>query len=301
MSESLPSSSEMKNASDAANAPTSGPIAKPHKDDTTPTFGFGQNWTNYLEHLTDERIATARTSLQDFLQVESLEGKSFLDIGCGSGLFSFGAYQLGAARIESFDVDSFSVHCTTHMRERAGEPEHWQIGHGSVLDDEFMKSQDEFDVVYAWGCLHHSGHMWHAIENAAARVAPGGHFYLAIYGDRRHGVMTSQNWLRVKRLYNRMPGPVRTLMTWIYGAGLLLSKVVRLKNPVRYVREYKQDRGMSWQHDLVDWIGGYPYEYASVQELFEFLRAKRPDFYLANLHTSKGLGNHELLFKRADD
>lgn len=285
-------------SSDFANAPTSEPIAKPHKDDTTPTFGFGQNWSDFLEHLTDERIDTARRSLQEFLQVERLDGLSFLDIGCGSGLFSYAAHQLGATCIESFDVDSFSVQCCTHMREKAGNPSGWNIAHGSVLDDAFVAGHEKFDVVYAWGCLHHSGHMWKAIENAASRVAPGGRFYLAIYGDRRHGVMTSKNWLRVKRLYNRMPDRGRTVMTWIYGAGLLASKVVRLKNPVRYVREYKRNRGMSWQHDLVDWIGGYPYEYAGVQELFAFLREKNPDFYLANLHTSKGLGNHELLFAR---
>ena len=284
---------------DAANAPVSAPVDKPHKDEATPTFGFGQNWTEFLEDLTDERIDTARQSLQDFMQTSSLEGKSFLDIGCGSGLFSYSAHLLGAQRIHSFDVDEFSFKCCQHMHEKAGKPEDWTMGHGSVLDDAFMEQLGQFDVVYAWGCLHHTGHMWHAMENAAARVAPGGLFYIAIYGKVRKGFQSSKNWLRIKKLYNRMPRAGKTFMEWVYGAYLLQGRVFRFRNPWKYVREYKRKRGMSWKRDLVDWIGGYPYEYASVQELFDFIREKFPDFYLANLYTAKALGNHELLFRRA--
>ena len=186
------------------------------------------------------------------------------------------------------------------MRERAGNPPDWTIGHGSILDDAFASQRGQFDVVYAWGSLHHSGHMWHAIENAAACVAPGGVFYLAIYGDKRHGVLTSKNWLRIKRLYNRMPPRGRTIMAGLYGGGLLVQKLAKGKNPIRYIRDYERHRGMSWWHDVVDWIGGYPYEYASVQALFTFLRERHPDFYLANLTAAKGLANHELLFERVE-
>ena len=283
---------------DAANAPASQSIDKPYKDAATPTFEFGQNWQEFLESLTDERTETAGQSLLDFLQLTDLEGRSFLDIGCGSGLFSYCAHRLGASRVESFDVDALSVKCCEHMHEREGQPDTWRVSHGSVLDNGFMKELGQFDVVYAWGCLHHTGHMWRAIENAADCLAPGGLFYLAIYNDKRSGLLNSKNWLRIKQLYNRSPGIGKRVMEWIYGASLLLSKLLRFKNPVRYVREYQQKRGMRWSRDLTDWIGGYPYESASVQNLFDFIRAKRPDLYLANLNTAKGLGCHELLFKR---
>lgn len=283
---------------DAANAPTGQLIDKPYKDAATPTFEFGHNWQEFLESLTDERTETARQSLLDFLQLSSLQGHSFLDIGCGSGLFSYCAHRLGASRVESFDVDSLSVKCCEHMHELEGKPADWRISHGSVLDDDFIKQMGQFDVVYAWGCLHHTGHMWRAIENAANCVAPGGLFYLAIYNKKRSGLMNSTSWLRIKKLYNRSPRAGKLIMEWLYGGSLLLSKLFSLKNPARYVREYKQKRGMRWSRDLTDWIGGYPYECASVQELFDFIRHQRSDFCLVNLKTAKGLGCHELLFKR---
>ncbi len=72
-------------------------------------FSFGKNWPSFLNHVTDERIRVAEQSLTDFLKVDNLRGKKFLDIGCGSGLFSYSAHRLGADRVVSFDVDPFSV------------------------------------------------------------------------------------------------------------------------------------------------------------------------------------------------
>ena len=54
-------------------------------------FEFGQNWSQFLADIDDDRIQRAESSLKHMLQVESLAGKSFLDIGSGSGLFSLAA------------------------------------------------------------------------------------------------------------------------------------------------------------------------------------------------------------------
>ena len=76
--------------------------------DPTERFVFGKNGASFLEYLNGDRIAEAEKSSLSMLGLGNLQGKIFLDIGCGCGLFSLAAYRLGAA-IASFDYDQGSV------------------------------------------------------------------------------------------------------------------------------------------------------------------------------------------------
>ncbi len=171
-------------------------------------FAFGKNWADFLKKLTPERIEAAKKFFRESFP-EGLEGKAFLDIGCGSGLFSLCAKELGA-KVMSFDFDPDSVACTKDLKARfyAGD-EDWDIFEGSVLDDGMMDKLGTFDVVYTWGVLHHTGEMWHAIENAADRVADNGTLYIAIYNDQGG---YSKLWRAVKKTYVKSPNWFRTIM-----------------------------------------------------------------------------------------
>ena len=70
-------------------------------------FAFGKNWQSFLSELDEDRIDQAVISLRQLLGLETLEGKRFMDLGCGSGLFSLAAQRLGAEVI-SIDYDKFS-------------------------------------------------------------------------------------------------------------------------------------------------------------------------------------------------
>jgi 2-polyprenyl-6-hydroxyphenyl methylase/3-demethylubiquinone-9 3-methyltransferase len=277
-------------------APPGASGARPDPD----RFAFGENWSRFLSVLDDERIAEAERSLKGMLGAEEIRGKSFLDVGSGSGLFSLAAKRLGAARVHSFDFDPQSVACTEELRRRYfRDDESWTVAQASALDAEHVRSLGEWDVVYSWGVLHHTGDMWSALANVAPAVAPGGRLFISIYNDQE---IRSRIWRLIKRTYNTLPPPLRKPF-----AALVMFPIEALKfttellafQPHEYVRtwtRYKQSRGMSRWHDIVDWVGGYPYEVAKPEEIFDFFRGR--GFTLDKLVTRQGIGCNEFVFRR---
>lgn len=260
-------------------------------------FGFGKNWSAFLQVLNDERIREAEQSLRSFLGVESLEGKRFLDLGCGSGLFSLAAHRLGA-EVYSFDYDESSVACTVELKRRyAASAGTWHVETGSVLDRKHIEGLGAFDICYSWGVLHHTDNLWQALYNVQIPLRSGGQLFIAIYNDE--GVRSAL-WETIKRNY--CAGPVRRALltavfyTLFFLAGLAID-LIKLRNPARRFREHRKYRGMSLVHDWKDWLGGYPYERATPQRVqgflenlgFELVRVARPEF---------GFGNNQFLFTK---
>jgi 2-polyprenyl-6-hydroxyphenyl methylase/3-demethylubiquinone-9 3-methyltransferase len=257
-------------------------------------FEFGKNWQRFVRIITPERIAAAEKSLSSMLDICDLEGKTFLDIGSGSGLFSLAARRLGA-RVHSFDYDSQSVSCTKELRERYFPADrNWKVDAASVLDETYLRSLVEFDFVYSWGVLHHTGALWRAIENASRMVKRGGTFFISLYNDQG-GI--SRRWRAVKRLYVQSPRALRPILSgccfvWVYWKGVL--KGALRGRPFEVFSNY--GRGMSPWRDVVDWVGGYPFEVSKPGEVFEFLHAR--EFTLVRMVTTHGSGCNEFVFRK---
>ena len=222
-------------------------------------FDFGKNWEKYSGSITSEQLQTAQKSLNDFLGPEGLRNKSFLDIGCGSGIFSISASLRGSKRVVGTDINDRCVEVSRKNTERfvtgGARPEFFQE---SALNQEGMARLGRFDVVYAWGSLHHTGDMKKAIAVSSRLVDSGGVFWLAIYN--RH--FTSPAWERIKRFYNRSGALVKSVMVYFFAGMIFVAKfLVTFKNPLA------KGRGMEFFRDTVDWVGGYPYEYASTGEI----------------------------------
>ena len=261
-------------------------------------FAFGQNWQQFLGTITPERIEIAKESILSFFNLKDLKGKTFVDVGCGSGLFSLCAYLLGAKKVVSFDVDTDSIGCCQQLHKRENYPENWEILKLSALDAQGVKALGTFDIVYSFGVLHHTGKMWTAIENATQLVADGGLFFMTIY-NKKKGLRGSSYWHWRKKVYVSSPRIVQYMTQgwqWFY---FLQNKILRFKNPCRILREYQAKRGMSWKHDMIDWIGGFPYEYATTEELFHGVRRLKPNFQLVNVKGTDGLGTNWLLFQNS--
>src|SRR5688500_5038885 len=103
-------------------------------------FKFGDNWSRFLDLVDEARIQRAEESLKLMLEVETLRGKRFIDIGSGSGLFSLAARRLGAI-VHSLDYDPQSVACTNQLRSQFyPDDESWKVEEGSALDRDYLES-----------------------------------------------------------------------------------------------------------------------------------------------------------------
>lgn len=261
---------------------------------------FGENFERYLKEDFDEtRLREAERSLLEFFAPEDLRGRSFLDAGCGSGLFSLAAARLGASRLLSFDVDERCVECCRALAR--GSRADWTVRRGSLLDPAFMRELGRFDAVYCWGVAHHTGQMWKALDAAAAAVADGGAIYLGVYNhadglawhpDGRVG--SSGFWKRVKALYAGLPCPVQRATDMLATAGIVGVHLLRFSDPRKELRAV-ESRGMSWHQSLRDWLLGHPYEYARPEEVFRFMRQR--GFTLTGLRTNNGLLTNHFAFR----
>ncbi len=276
-------------------------VATQHEQEVTAgrRFSFGRNWASFLKRLNPDRIAEAEENLIEFLGEKSLADRSFLDVGSGSGLSSLAARRLGAT-VTSFDYDGQSVACTEELRRRyLPDDPFWIIEQGSVLDTEYLAGLGQFDIVYSWGVLHHTGAMWQAMGNLKPIVKTGGLLFIAIYNDCGE---VSRWWLERKRRYNGLPQVLRpfyAIYVWMPQELRSLAGSLRTGELRTYIRELtgaSSGRGMSWLHDVIDWVGGYPYEYASVREITEFYR--RDGFEPVKIRENRSYGCHQLVFKR---
>lgn len=258
-------------------------------------FAFGKNWRKFLESLNEKKIAGATNALRSFLGLESLQGFSFLDIGSGSGLSSLAAIQLGAQKVLSFDIDPQCVLCAQTLKDRyCPEAEHWTIKKGSILDPIFIKEMGEWDIVYSWGVLHHTGYMWQSFAHLPPLVKKGGTLALAVYNDQG---WKSRYWLWVKKKYNQN--------VWFRG-GMIIAHFpflvgFPLVKRVILGRSWRErDRGMDFWRDYLDWLGGYPFETARTADVVGFFQKK--GFRLNSIKTvGKKLGCNEFLFVKEEE
>jgi 2-polyprenyl-3-methyl-5-hydroxy-6-metoxy-1,4-benzoquinol methylase len=261
-------------------------------------FAFGGNWRDFIELVDERRIGAAIDSLAGPLGTADLTGRTFLDVGCGSGLFSLAAHRMGA-RVQSFDYDPDSVEAAKELRARFGAGGGWDIAQGSILDEEAVAGLGRFDIVYSWGVLHHTGDLWHAADLAARLVAPRGRLFVSVYNDQG---FESRMWRRVKRRYNKSGALARRLLVvgsaaYLYRRRPLVSALGMLHGTDTTLVRKPRARGMSARHDLVDWVGGYPFEVATPEQVFDFMRER--GFELRHLKTcAGGIGCNEFVFER---
>ncbi|MCK5384423.1 MAG: class I SAM-dependent methyltransferase [Alphaproteobacteria bacterium] len=233
---------------------------------TAHRFAFGDNWEKFSNIVSNREIDEAVENLSRIVQGISLDDKSFLDIGCGSGLHSLAAIRLGAKKVSAFDIDPVSVQTTQKLLSSYAHDAPVTIEEKSIFDAIPANEQDKYDIVYSWGVLHHTGDMWGAIKKAAEFVAADGEIVIAIYKKSP----LCGFWRVEKSIYSRLPSLLQFPITLLFSMLYLVGISLKGKNPIKYVKTYRSFRGMNFWHDMIDWLGGYPYESATSDEMKNF-------------------------------
>jgi len=246
-------------------------------------FGFGENWLSFLSTVNEQSIASAIENLARLLPPEHIAGRTFLDIGCGSGLSLLAAERMGARGTLGVDIDPQCVAASRQLLQA------WKgvgrIEMRSVFDLD-AKHDGLFDIVYSWGVLHHTGDLWRAIKCAAQLVRPKGYLLLAIY--RRTPLCGF--WSIEKRLYVHGPGWFRSVAQTAFKALFKVGLLAQGRNPSAYIRTYRSKRGMDWHHDVHDWLGGWPYQSATPDEVIGFVKELGFDPVRTFAHNAKAFG-----------
>jgi 2-polyprenyl-6-hydroxyphenyl methylase/3-demethylubiquinone-9 3-methyltransferase len=227
-------------------------------------FNFGTNWQQFSDNsLDDLKFKEAFNSLDKLIGHEKIKGSNFLDIGCGSGIFAIAASLAGAKKVVGINISTESITASNSNKTRFAGQNAVDFFHKSIFENDVLQL-GQFDIVYSWGVLHHTGDMWRAIDIASQFVSPESLFVISIYN--RH--WSCGTWKIIKRSYNTVPAFIQRLMIYAFFAIIAIAKlIVTRRNPFK-----KKKRGMSFYYDVVDWIGGYPYEYAGKDEVINHVK-----------------------------
>ena len=254
-------------------------------------FSFGKNWVNYLKKANSNSLKKASKSIEDLFNYTKLNNVNFLDVGCGSGIFSLAARKNNMS-VTSFDFDKFSVQATQSLKNKYFKDDlNWKVMQGSILDLDFLKKfKYKFEYVYSWGVLHHTGNMMESFENISTLVKDKGFLIISIYNDQ--GIL-SRYWLVVKKLYN-------SNIIFRFLIILFHFPYFMILRPIKKIildRQIIDSRGMIFWYDYLDWLGGYPFEVAKPKDVISFF--KKRGFNIKKTLTTKGkLGCNEFIFQK---
>ncbi|MCD6194417.1 MAG: methyltransferase domain-containing protein [Candidatus Aminicenantes bacterium] len=130
-------------------------------------------WTEYIPE-----YEKSEEHWRLFYSPEEIKGKRVLDAGCGTGIFSIIFARNGAAEVIGLDISPGSLTTARHLKDNFKlDNVHFQ--QADMLHLPFP--DQSFDIVWAWGTVHHTLNPWQAMEELLRVLKPGGSILLAIY------------------------------------------------------------------------------------------------------------------------
>jgi ubiquinone/menaquinone biosynthesis C-methylase UbiE len=212
-------------------------------------------WTEYVPEL-----EASEKHWRLFYSPEEVRGKSVLDAGCGTGIFSIVFARNGAGRVTGIDISPGSLETARTLKAKFG------------LDNAEFRLQDmlrlpfadnSFDIVWAWGTVHHTTDPFRAISELIRVLRPGGSLFLAVY--KRTKVTFIHEIIR-KTLIRT---PRRTWTSLSKLMAFFLSPVVFF-----FKKREKSRKGEKLEELILDWYFVPIRHYYTPEEIQDFLKKK---------------------------
>lgn len=228
-------------------------------------YAFGDSWSGLAKLVGEDHIEGARQGLLRLLPEASFKGRTFLDIGCGSGLDALAAARLGARHVLAIDADQKNVAAAEALLARHGGGVPWTVRCAEVFDLD-PRRHGRYDIVYSWGVLHRTGSVADAVAKAASLVATGGHLAVALYRPTR----LDPFWVAEKRWYAQADQGTQRLVRAVH-IGLLRMRLTLAGRGVKLQSAGYDPRGRDLRRAVQDWLGRFPYESIAAAEVESLL------------------------------
>ena len=143
---------------------------------------YGQLWENFsYTQLTAGAITLVKERFKkNNIDLSVLEGKRAIDIGCGSGRFTFALKELGCKSVVGVDYGIEGLKVANKIVEKSNV-KNVSFQQYSVLDLPF--DDNSFDFVWCNGVLHHTENMELGLKEMVRVAGPAANIWLYLYGD----------------------------------------------------------------------------------------------------------------------
>ncbi len=212
-------------------------------------------WTEYLPEYEE-----TEKHWRIFFTPEEVRDRSVLDAGCGTGIFSAIFANQGASRVTGIDISKGSLGTARGLKEKFG------LDAAEFLQQDMLElpfADASFDIVWAWGTVHHTTDPFRAIDQLIRVLKPGGALLLAVYTRTR---LTFLHEI-IRKILVRTPR-----RSWTF-----LSKVMAFfLTPVVFFfkKREKSRKGEKLEELILDWYFVPIRSYYRPEEIQEYLEGK---------------------------
>lgn len=207
-----------------------------------------------------------------FYSPEEVQGMAVLDAGCGTGIFSAIFARNGAGRVVGIDISPGSLETARGLKEK------FNLANVSFERQDMLQlpfADGTFDIVWAWGTVHHTTDPLRAISELARVLRPGGSIFLAVYKR------TKLTWIHeiIRKTLVKTPKRSWTALSKIMA--FFLSPVVFF-----FKKREKSRKGEKLEELILDWYFVPIRHYYTPDEIRDFLEGK--SFEIENFLPASG-------------